>query len=506
MLSERAGAWNELALGAGSELDLLVIGGGVTGAAILFEAARRGLRAALVERNDFASGTSSRSSKLIHGGLRYLKEGKIGLTRESVRERQELLRDAPGLVDPIAFVMPHYRGRKPSRATLAFGLAAYDALAGSWQHKYLDREQTLSLVPSLETDGLQGAHRYTDATTDDARLVLRLLGDAHDAGAIALNYVDATELLGNERVVGARLVDAIDGRAIEVRARAVIAATGVFADELREHVGQPPRLRPLRGSHLIVENWRLPLPCAVAFEHPKDSRPVFAYPWLGQTLVGTTDLDHMLPLDNEPSMSREELHYLLNAVQFQFPSTRIGAGDVVATYAGIRPVVEASRDAAPSKVSRDHAVWNERGLVTITGGKLTTFRPMALDALRAAAPQLPPFDVQPRRIFEKPGRYGAHESAVTAAAGPGELDRIGSTPFRWVDLRWAARHEAVVHLEDLLMRRTRIGLLVRDGGEQYFDRIGSICRDELGWTQSRWSDEARAYVSLRQYSYGLPYA
>jgi glycerol-3-phosphate dehydrogenase len=482
---DRSAAWDRL---SNAEFDVLVIGGGVTGAGVLYEAARRGLRAALVERNDFASGTSSRSSKLIHGGLRYLKEGKIGVTLESVRERQALLRDAPDLVRPLEFVVPHYRRRPPGRAPVALGLLLYDALAGTRQHRYADRDETLRMVPPLDPRGLTGAHLYLDATTDDARLVCALLAAACDEGALALNYAQAHVLVENDRVCGARVSDRTGDATAQVRARAVINATGVFADELRAGIGERPRLRPLRGSHLVVADWRLPLAYAVAFQHPHDGRPLFAYPWMGRTLVGTTDLDHAAPLDREPSIAPSEVEYLLAAVRHQFPAASLEAGDVIATFAGIRSIVD-TRAAAPSAASRDHAVWNERGLITITGGKLTAFRPMAMEALAAAAPQLPPFDRRPRRVV-----LGSPASSQLAAAPA--ADSIGDTPFAWSDLRRAARCEMVVHLDDLLLRRTRVGLLLRDGGARFFDEIAAICRHELHWDHERWRRERSAYEAL----------
>ncbi|MBV8285090.1 MAG: glycerol-3-phosphate dehydrogenase/oxidase [Candidatus Eremiobacteraeota bacterium] len=507
MLRARATAWRRL---TAEPFDVLVIGGGVTGAAIAYEAARRGLRCALVERGDFASGTSSRSSKLVHGGLRYLKEGHIALTRESVREREALLRDAPGLVDAIEFVMPHYRGRKPGRATLAAGLAIYDALGGSWQHRYSRAGDTLALVPVLDDRALLGAHVYRDATTDDARLVLRLLTAASTAGATVLNYANAAPAMESGNVVGAYVTDIAGGRSAEVRARAVISATGAFADGLRECVGAAPRLRPLRGSHVLFPAWRAPLAVAVAFEHPSDGRPVFAYPWQGATLAGTTDLDHDGGFEKEPSIAPGEVAYLLDAMRYQFPSLGLTAGDVVSTYAGIRPVVDNAHAQAPSRVSRDHVVWHERGLITITGGKLTTFRPMALDALRAAAPRLPSFDAAPRPIFVRhpggrlSGRYGENAAAVAAIAKDGELETIGTTPFLWAELRWAARNEGVVHLDDLLLRRTRAGLLLHDGATQHFDRIAAICRDELQWDAHVWESERGRYETIRREHYSLP--
>ncbi|HTU82156.1 MAG TPA: glycerol-3-phosphate dehydrogenase/oxidase [Candidatus Acidoferrales bacterium] len=503
----------------GGAFDLAIVGGGVTGAAVLYEASRRGLRAALVERGDFASGTSSRSSKLVHGGLRYLREGKLGLTRESVRERQALLRDLPGLVEPVEFVMPHYRGRKPSRTTLALGLALYDLLARSWRHRYLDRQATLALVPPLDERGLTGAHAYLDATTGDARLVLRLLQEACALGAIAVNYAEAAPLIAAGSVRGVRVRSSGNPDGFDVAARAVINATGAYADGLRAALGAPPRLRPLRGSHLVLDPARLPLTRCVAFEHPADGRPVFAYPWLGRILVGTTDLDHGESLVREPAISPREAEYLREALSFAFPNLDAVPG-VVATFAGVRPIVDTTA-APPSKASRDHVVWKDSGLITITGGKLTTFRPMAMDALRAAAPALPPFDLQARRAFSNSaiprvagvdpetwrrltGRFGSACADVVARAAADDLQTIGNTPFTWAELRWSARHESVLHLDDLLLRRTRAGLLLRDGASEHFDRIAATCAQELGWDSARWARERAAYLARVHANYGVP--
>jgi glycerol-3-phosphate dehydrogenase len=350
---------------------------------------------------------------------------------------------------------------------------------------------------------LLGAHRYRDATTDDARLVLRLIADAASKGAVSLNYATAAPLIDGDEVAGARIIDTIGNQEADVAAKVVISATGVFADHQRCMVGAHPRLRPLRGSHLVFAGWRFPLACAVAFEHPADGRPVFAYPWQGATLAGTTDIDHGGDLDNEPSISGEELTYLLDAMRYQFPVLELTERDVLATYAGVRPVVDAS-NAAPSKLSRDHVVWNERGLITITGGKLTTFRPMALDALAAAADRLPAFDRSYRPVFSAPGKYGHFAARYAQQARESELERVDATPFTWADLRWSARYEQVAHLDDLLLRRTRIGLLRPEGGAAHFERIATICRDELSWDASRWTAELQRYSQLHREHYALP--
>lgn len=506
------------------EWDVLVIGGGISGTGVLLEAARRGLRALLVEQRDFAWGTSSRSSKLVHGGLRYLKDGHLRLTRESVREREALLRDAPGLVEPQGFAFPHYAGTRGKRSLLA-GLAIYDWLAGRRRRHWIEGDEFLMLAPNVRREGLQGGIVYGDARTDDARLVLRVLREAQSHGAEAVNYVAARSLLrADGRVAGAIVECALDeGRhdvQHEVRARVVIDATGAWSGPLH---GKGPRLRPLRGSHLLLPAWRLPLAQAVSLMHPRDGRPVFAYPWEGATLVGTTDLDHGEPMSLEARITRPEVDYLLAALRAQFPALGLEEADVLATFAGVRPVI-AGKGAAPSSEGREHAVWSEPGLVAIAGGKLTTFRRTALDALRLVRRELPdwkdPLDARPvfvpipfpeaprnlpasllRRLH---GRLGAHAAALLEGARADELAPIPGTETAWAELRWAARAEAVHRLDDLLLRRTRIGLLLRGGGEALLPRIRAICQPELGWIDARWGREEAAYLALWKSHYSLP--
>ncbi len=504
------------------EWDLLIIGGGITGAGILLEAARRGLKALLVEQRDFAWGTSSRSSKLVHGGLRYLKEGRFGLTRESVRERDALMRQAGGLVEPQSFAFGDYVGGKPSRKMFLLGLAIYDLMSGKRERHYVDSAEFLMMAPNVGRTDLLGGMCYTDAKTDDARLVLRVLQEAQSYGGVAVNYLAAQTLLRTEgKVTGARLVDAIDGGVTDVRARLVINATGAWADALRGQTGAAPKIRPLRGSHLVFPGWRLPLAQAVSLMHPTDGRPVFAFPWEGVTLVGTTDVDHGAPLNTEAAITRSEVDYLMLALARQFPQQGLTEADIVATYAGVRPVID-SGQADPSKEGRDHAVWVDDGLLTVTGGKLTTFRVIALDALRHAMPLLPGWSdkLEARPIFAHrawpgmrlrgtqrqriEGRHGAATGDLLAAARPGELELIPGTQTLWAELRWAARAEAVLRLEDLMLRRTRLGLQLRGGGVGQLDRIRAICQPELGWSDARWETSQAAYLALWNAHYSLP--
>ena len=507
---------------AAREWDLLIIGGGITGAGILLEAARRGLKALLVEQRDFAWGTSSRSSKLVHGGLRYLKQGRFGLTRESVRERDALLREAGGLVEPQGFAFADYIGGKPGRKTFLLGLAIYDLLSGRRERHYVDNAEFVMMAPNVGRSALLGGLCYTDAKTDDARLVLRVLQEAQAHGGVAINYLGAQSLLrSGSKVTGARLVDAIDGSGHEVRARLVVNATGAWADGLRGQTGAKPKIRPLRGSHLVLPAWRLPLAQAVSLLHPADGRPVFAFPWEGVTLVGTTDVDHGGDLNTEAAITRAELDYLLLALECQFPQQDLREADVLATYAGVRPVIDSGQP-DPSKEGREHAVWVDDGLLTVTGGKLTTFRVIALDALRHAMPLLPGWSdkLEPRPIFTQrswpglrlrgarrrriEGRYGARTGALLDAAGPGELELIPGTQTLWAELRWTARAEAVQHLEDLMLRRTRLGLQLRGGGTEHLVRIRAICQIELGWNDARWEASQAAYLALWKSHYSLP--
>jgi glycerol-3-phosphate dehydrogenase len=509
--------------------DLLVIGGGITGAGILREATRLGLKTLLVDQRDFAWGTSSRSSKLVHGGLRYLKEGKLGLTLASVQERQRLLEEGPGLIDPLGFLLATFEGDSPGRHTYRAGLSVYDLLALQWTHQYHAAVDFQMLAPHISRKGLQGGFAYGDAQTDDARLVLRVIGEAVRAGGVALNYARAEGLLrddGREQVTGVVLRDlgAPGDRSVDVRARVAVNATGAWAGRLQGTPGAALPLRPLRGSHLIFPAHRLPVAQAHGFLHPFDGRPVFVVPWEGATLVGTTDIDHAEPLDAEPRIDADEVCYLMAAVDALYPSLGLTLDDVVSTFSGVRSVL-GSRKADPSKESRDHIIRDDAGLVTVTGGKLTTFRRVALDVLRVVRGRLPelpepdgrtpvldPVDAAwaarnglgvtaRRRLL---GRYGAEAVSMVAAAKPGELACIPGSHILWAELRWAARAEAVLHLEDLLLRRTRLGLLEPEGGAALLPTVRTICQEELAWDDDRWAVEVEAYLETWKRCYSLP--
>ena len=305
-------------------------------------------------------------------------------------------------------------------------------------------------------------------------------------------------------------------RNAEVKANVVVNATGAWADDLRARVDQRPRLRRLRGSHLIFPADRFPLNRSISFLHYQDGRPIFAFPWEGVTILGTTDVDHDEPMDGDPCISLSEAEYLLDGVQHTFPGLKISFYDIQATFSGIRPVVDTGK-ADPSKESREHILWSESGLLTVTGGKLTTFRPMAHAALIKVREHLShkvKFE-SGKRLFPEPleavpetpqlspavrlrllGRHGSNAPKLINAAKEGELDSVEGTPTLWSELRWAARAEGVVHLNDLLLRRTRLGLLLQDGGIHLMERIRGIVQAELDWDDRRWQRECQRLYRL----------
>lgn len=509
--------WRErLWSGLDGPWDLIVIGGGITGAGILREATSAGWKTLLVEAKDFASGTSSRSSKLVHGGLRYLARFQLKLTLESVREREHLLHDGPGLIEPLESLIASYAGDPSPAWMLAAGLLVYDALALRWQHERLDTERLVQLCPALKSARLTGGFRYFDAQTDDARLVLRLIVEAVRAGGAALNYARVEGLLrdSRSRVRGVQLRDEVTGAEKEVRARRVINATGAWADALRGHTGAAPRLRPLRGSHLFFPRGKLPLQQFVGVIHPVDRRPVFFYPWEGVTLVGTTDVDHKGDVAADPRMSEEEIAYLMHAVDHAFHPLGLTRGDVLSATSGVRPVLDTGAS-DPSKEPRDFALWKEHGLLTVTGGKLTTFRPMALAALRllgARVPKHPALDPSNERLDTRLpaaakarliGRYGSAAPRLVETAQPGEMEAIADSPHLWAELRFAARAEGVVHLDDLLLRRVRLGITTPGGALPLLERIRAVVQPELGWSDDRWSSEGARYAALWRTAYSV---
>jgi len=520
------------------EWDMLIVGGGITGAGIYREATRLGLKVLLLEQQDFAWGTSSRSSKMVHGGLRYLGTGQFSLANDSVKERQTLMNELPGLVNPLPFMMGHYKGMFPGPWLFDKVLTLYDWMAGHRYRQFFSEGIADFLVPGLNLAQLKGVTQFADAEVDDARLVLRVLHEGNNAGGSAVNYLRAVDTLRDSgRVSGLRVEDQLTQEQFNIAAKVVVNASGAWTDELRQTLGQHKVIRPLRGSHLVVPFWRLPVSYAVSFFHPDDKRPVFVFPWEGVSVIGTTDLDHSQNLAHEAAITESEIDYLLGAANLQFPEAHLDVSDVRASWSGVRPVVSKNQDKAvdssvankPSDEKREHAIWDDNGLVSVAGGKLTTFRLIALDVLKKAIPYLPQEstikDLNQASHFEFSrlpengacltlaqkerlhGRYGRHATQLIAQAEADSPDRLGkivTSDTLWAELVWCCQSESVQHLDDLLLRRTRIGLLLKQGGESIFENVRQICQRYLGWDDAKWSEELERYRQIIVQYYGLP--
>ena len=475
--------------------DLIVIGGGITGAGVLLEAARRGLRVLLLEQTDFAWGTSSRSSKMVHGGLRYIAQGDIRLTRHSLLERERLIEELPGLVERATYLFPLRKGVFPGRWPMKVILWLYDFLAGIRDHRYLSREQLLERVPGLNSQSLTGAMSYTDALTDDCRLVVRAILEAARHGGLAQNYcrVEQADACGDTFAV--TVTDRTTGQTATLSSRRVVSATGAWADRFS---GSDPRVRPLRGSHLFVDPVRLPVKDCLTVMHPDDGRPVFVFPWEGVTCVGTTDLDHPQDMDIEAAASGQEVDYLLRLINSQFPEVGLSREDIYATIAGVRPVIASGKGLDPSKERRDHAVWGENGIVTVSGGKLTTFRLIALDALLATGL----IDSAAHKRGQKSSEPGFTPISDAPAAVDAFLHADQGDP---VFIQWILDNEDVVHLDDLMLRRTRLGLLLPGAGKVLLDTLlRQQIQRTLGWDDARWEQERNRYLDIHQRYYGVP--
>jgi glycerol-3-phosphate dehydrogenase len=522
---------NHLRDNAQYEWDTIVVGGGITGAGIAREAARRGLSVLLVERQDFAWVTSSRSSKMVHGGLRYIAAGDIKTTLHSVTERERLMNEAPGLVDQMGFMMAHYKGGFPGPFVFNSLLRIYDFFAGKKYRQFHPLKRLEFISPQINQESLIGGTQFADAVTDDSRLVIRVLREAQKDGAHVINYMGVESLIKTSNdseqgptVTGAKVKDAITGEEFNIKAKVVINATGAWGDELRGELTTEKKIRPARGSHIVVPSWRLQVAQSYTAMHPDDQRPIFIFPWEGRTIIGTTDIDNKGISNKEVAMTRAELEYLMKVVNFQFPQAQLVEDDIISSWSGVRPLVS-SGALNPSKEKRDHSVWDDNGLVTVSGGKLTTFRLIALDVLAKAQAYLPGVDMSDKgaAMFTKAtpshasfvklpsylqkrlkGHYGMDGDALLAQAKENDLDVIPGAKAMWAELRWSAKNEAIVHLDDLLLRRTRIGLLVKDGGLIYAETIKAICSDTLGWSDEKWNQEVTRYKGIWNTYYGIP--
>ena len=539
----RAAALEEI---AGQRFEVVVVGGGITGAGVAFDAASRGYSVALLERGDYAVGTSSRSSKMIHGGLRYLQNFDLGLVREALLERQLMVQLAPHLVYPTPFLVPSFAEERRDRK-LGMGLNMYDVMATTrvgrsrremrsskqededfyWspdRHRTIDRDEVLDLVPSLERRDPNDAYLFYDCQTDDVRLVLTILGEAERFGAVMLNGAEVTEVLTrNGRAVGVAAVEATSGERFEVEAESVVNATGVWADRIGAEVADEedvPRISPSRGTHVLLDRDDLSTGSAACIVPAREGRHIFALPWYGRTLIGTTDNDYDGDI-NQPRPGEADVEYLLGAVNAFF-GISVSDSDLVGAYAGVRPLLSTGDPKKSVDISRKAELYEtSSGLLTITGGKLTTWRRMAkqtVDRLveregreapchtaelplgREAQPEEldAPEGVGEEAIAQLSFRYGYAARVVLQLARENPklaAPIVAGRPDLLAEVVIAARREQARCVADVLLRRTRLGLLaapqLRDAGA--VRAVAELLGKELGWSRKEVKREAEAW-------------
>ena len=493
---------------SGEAFDVLVVGGGITGVGCALDAATRGLRVALVEAHDFASGTSSRSSKLVHGGLRYLQQGELRLVYEALAERQILRRNAPHLVHMLPFLLPIFRDRGLIDRRLGRGLGlamwGYD-LTGGFRygklHDRLTKNEALARFPTLDADRLTSAYVYYDAQTDDARLTLAIARTAAFHGAALANYASVRSLQHDRsgRVVGAG-VD-VDGATIDIRARVIVNACGVWSDRVRalDRAAAPPLIRPAKGIHITVPRALVGNEIAAVLPVPDDKRTIFVVPWGDFTYIGTTDTDYDGSID-DPRCTEDDVAYLLRAINASL-ARALHQDDIVGAWAGLRPLVAADHNgrARTSDLSRRHIVHAApSGLITVTGGKLTTYRRMSEDTIdraihllgarghRCLTKTVPLVGSDPGNDPHVPAhlieRFGSEAIEVQRIAEQPDLARplIAGLPYLRAEVVFAARYEMARTVDDILSRRTRARVLAREASVAAAEDVATLIGDELG--------------------------
>jgi glycerol-3-phosphate dehydrogenase len=512
------------------QFDVLVIGAGITGAGVAREAAMRGMRVALVEKDDFASGTSSRSSRLVHGGIRYLEHGELHLVYEASRERRILLRIAPHLVRPLRFLWPVFEKARIPRWKLRAGFLLYDALAlfrNIANHRSLDRRAVLEKEPALRQVGLEGGVTYFDAATDDIRLTIANVRAAAEAGAVVVNHVEVRSMSKEGSLVnGVHAEDLVGGRSIQVSARTVVNATGPWSDTVRRLANPhaPPTVRGTKGVHVAIPQSRIGNNGALTLLSPIDGRVVFILPAGHLTIVGTTDSDYSGPPD-EVLPTAADITYLLRTANSYFPSAHLVAADVVSAWAGIRPLVSDGAG-APGSVSREHAVhWTAPGMLSVSGGKLTTYRSMAEDVVdeiarsvgtpvtHALTHRVPlpggdmrSFEEESRRARETIGIPDVAHHLVSAYGGEWRdvwalvesdnalVGRVSpDLPYIAAEIHWTIEQEMALTLADILMRRLHVAFETHDHGMSAAPAVARVAAPLLGWTRERIESELAKY-------------
>lgn len=475
------------------QFDLLIIGGGATGLGTAVEAVTRGYRVAVFERGDFASGTSSRSTKLIHGGVRYLRQGQIGMVRHSLLERERLLRNAPTLVRPLSFVLPAYRVGE--RAINFLGLRLYDALAGQrsmGSSRWLSRSKAIELMPQLQPQTLRGGVLYHDAQFDDARLAVALAMTAARHGALVLNYASAENLIyEGGRVAGAEVCDVQTGKHYRIRAKRVLNCTGVFAEALMENdrcvSGESEasvRIAPSRGTHLVVDSDFLPGHRAMMIPSTDDGRVLFAIPWLGKVLIGTTD-KAVSEVTREPVPEEQEIRYLLDHLR-RYLNRPPERSDIRSVFSGLRPLVRRSQSKSTASLSREHSILTSRsGLITVTGGKWTTYRQMGedlVDLVENDSGWKRRLSVTGELSIEIPEASSIKADLNTRTDG-GEL-----TADEQAFVHYCVQHEMAQTIEDILARRSRLLFLHATAAIETAPSVAAVMSQALG-KPAEWAAE-----------------
>lgn len=479
---------------SGEVFDLLVVGGGITGCGVARDAAMRGLRVALVERDDFASGTSGRSSRLVHGGIRYLERAQLHLVHEAIRERDTLLRIAPHLVKQLAFTWPVYRGARVGKIKLSAGLLVYHLMSAgrSRRHFALNAAATLKREPSLRPQGLTGAAVYYDAATDDARLTLANALAARDHGAVVLNHAKVTSILHDgERAVGAIVTR--DGATEDVHARVLVNATGVWENDFSSDE-RARRLRGSKGVHISVPRERIGNREALTLISPIDGRVMFCLPAGQQAIIGTTDT-----WTNESPETvrahRSDVDYLLQSANSYFPRAELTAADVVSAWAGIRPLAS-GRAASPGAISREHSIVTDgSGMINVTGGKLTTYRSMAAEIVDLVQVTLGnPARRAKTDSVELPGKGRDAAVAALQQENPALGKRVvPGLDYTGAHLVYGVREEMARTLSDLLIRRTHVAFETADHGLSIAAAAADVVGPHLGWSTDEKNARLRAY-------------
>ncbi len=529
------------------DFDILIIGGGITGVGACQDAASRGLKVALIERGDYAIGTSSRSSKLIHGGLRYLAQGDFRVTYESCSERALLQELAPHLVRPMSFLIPIYRWGHGAQVFL--GLWLYDIVSkvkNSRFHKRLSAKKAVEMVPLLETDGLHLAYLYHDCQTNDARLVMEVTKSATSYNAVCCNYLEAIDLVKEKNVISAvKARDLISNKEIIIRAKQVINATGVWMDKMcqADDPQANSKVRPAKGVHITIDRSRIPTTQALLFESAaNDKRSLFFIPWYEGIIIGTTDTDFKGDIES-PTASAEDIKYIVDSTNKVFPNAKLTNKDILATYAGLRPLIDEGGKSTKD-ISREHRIFeSDSGLISIAGGKLTTYRLMAnqlmdfvfksmktRNLIQNVKPTITdkiflsgfsssqPLDKVQKQVKDEARKLGLDETIanhlvedygvnanevlnIVSAKSSLATRLVEKLPFIQAEVIYCVRQEQATRLDDFLVRRTRIAFLTSDQGVSVAAKVAELMAIELNWSVPTKETELQRY----QETYAVQY-